>query len=128
MSELSPITSPWRGEAMRRLRGYGRLLAGGYPVPAGIVRPPSGNGHSDLVGAWVARHEQALRDRPHVESVLRRLPNELRTVLFLRYVEERPWDEVAARLGVHRRQAVNLADQALAVVAWELGLFGEQTA
>lgn len=112
---------------MRRLRGYGRLLAG-CPVPAGIVRPPSDKGHKSPTELWVARHEQALQDRPHVESVLRRLPNELRTVLFLRYVEERPWHEVAARLGVHRRQAVNLADQALAVLAWELGLFGEQTA
>lgn len=71
---------------------------------------------------WAVRHHQELRDASVIEATLKRMSEEQRQLVELRYRERWPWRKVAEKLFVSERTVYTMRDQVLMVLAYEFGM------
>lgn len=112
-----------------RLYEWGRLVSE-QPVPSisGAYEPDHvpgqalGHHGSSQPEAWVERFSEAMKVAQVIQNTLERLPSDQRAVVELRYKSRKPWGEIGKLIHASRRTAYRLRDEALLVLAWELGL------
>jgi len=85
---------------------------------------PSRNGKSSQSPQerWAVQHQQELRDASVIESTLKRMSEEQRQLVELRYRERWAWRKVAEKLYVSERTVYTMRDQLLMLFAYEFGL------
>lgn len=110
----------------------GRLYAWGVMKKADLM-PLAGTGHySEHISGtrdttspqerYVVKYEQELRDAGLVDKTLNRLSSEQQRLIELRYMERRPWPDVADAIHVGLRTIYNIRDMIIAILAYEFGL------
>lgn len=73
--------------------------------------------------AWAIRRQAELYEAGIIEASLRRMSEEQRKLIYLRYVERNQWSYIADQLFTEVRNVYRIRDQALAILGADLGLY-----
>lgn len=72
---------------------------------------------------WVVRYQAEVYEAGIIEAALKRMSEEQRKLIYLRYVERNQWIYIADQIHVEVRGVYRIRDQALAILGADLGLY-----